>query len=113
MTEFGFSIQQDLMLDHDLLSPAYDALLEKVPGVALCLSCGTCTGSCISSETTGYGFRNLVVMLKNRQHILLEEALKNCQFCGKCFMVCPRGINTRKAILEMKNYFNRRGNDNN
>ena len=29
------------------------------------------------------------------------EELKGCQFCGKCTMVCPRGINTRHLILSI------------
>ena len=113
MTEFGFNIHDDLMIDHDKLSPAYDALLEKVPSIVVCLACGSCTGSCISSETSGLGFRNLLVLLKSGLYHQLTVALEKCQFCGKCSMVCPRGINTRKAILEMKRYFNSQGNDNN
>jgi len=105
MTEFGFDIHEDLMVDQDRSSPAYDFLLEKVPSVAVCLSCGSCTGSCISAEMTGFGFRNLLVLLKNNRYQRLSHALEYCQFCGKCTMVCPRGINTRKAILEMKKYF--------
>jgi len=41
----------------------------------------------------------------------LKKTLAYCQFCGKCSLVCPRGINTRKAILEMKKYFNLYSND--
>jgi heterodisulfide reductase subunit C len=113
MTEFGFDIHQDMMIDQDKSSPAYNAVLEKVPSLVACISCGSCTGSCISSEMTGYGFRNLIIHLKNGLYGTLASALEYCQFCGKCSMVCPRGINTRKAILEMKKYFNRQGNDNN
>ena len=27
--------------------------------------------------------------------------LKGCMLCGKCTMVCPRGINTRHLILSL------------
>ena len=27
--------------------------------------------------------------------------MKNCMLCGKCSMVCPRGINTRHLILSI------------
>jgi len=104
MTEFGFSIHEDLMIDQDIQSPIWDAVLEKVPSVSTCISCGTCTAACISSDHTGWGFRKLLVLLKNAKYKQLEKALEYCQFCGKCSMVCPRGINTRKAILEMKKY---------
>ena len=29
------------------------------------------------------------------------DLLKSCQLCGKCTMVCPRGINTRHLILSI------------
>ena len=104
MTEFGFNIHEDLMIDQDILSPIYEAVLEKVPSIYTCISCGTCSGTCISSDQTGYGFRKLIVLLRNSKYKQLEKALEYCQFCGKCSLVCPRGINTRKAILEMKKY---------
>jgi heterodisulfide reductase subunit C len=107
MTEFGFNIHEDLMIDYDRPSPAYEAVLEEVPSIAACLSCGSCTGSCISSDLTGLGFRNLMVYLRNGWYVRLASALEYCQFCGKCAMVCPREINTRKAILVMKKYFNK------
>jgi heterodisulfide reductase subunit C len=104
MTEFGFSIHEDLMIDQNKLSPIYEAVLEKVPSISTCISCGSCSGTCISSDQTGYGFRKLIVLLRNGKYKQLEKALEYCQFCGKCSLVCPRGINTRKAILEMKKY---------
>jgi heterodisulfide reductase subunit C len=104
MTEFGFSIHEDLMIDQDKPSPIYEAVLEKVPSMSTCLACGSCSGTCISSDQTGYGFRKLIVLLRNNMYKQLEKALEYCQFCGKCSVVCPRGINTRKAILEMKKY---------
>jgi Fe-S oxidoreductase len=27
--------------------------------------------------------------------------MSNCMLCGKCTMVCPRGINTRHLILSI------------
>jgi heterodisulfide reductase subunit C len=111
MTEFGFNIHKDLMIDHDRPSPVYEALLEKVPSISLCMSCGSCTGTCVSSYQSGAGFRILIMFLRNGMYDQLEKALAYCQFCGKCMLVCPRGINTRKAILEMKKYFLVKNND--
>ena len=111
MTEFGFNIHKDLMIDHDRPSPACEALLKKVPSISTCISCGSCAGSCVSSYQSGTGFRILIMLLRNGMHDKLEEALAYCQFCGKCTLVCPRGINTRKGILEMKKYFTIKNND--
>lgn len=104
MIKFGFSIHEDLMIDHDKPSPVYEAVLEKVPSVSTCISCGSCAGTCIASDQTGFGFRKMIVLLKHGKYKQLEKALEYCQFCGKCSLICPRGINTRKAILEMKKY---------
>ncbi len=111
MTEFGFSIHDDLMIDHDRPSPVYEIILEKEPSLSICISCGSCAGTCISSYQSGSGFRKLIMLLRNGMYDQLEKALEYCQFCGKCSLVCPRGINTRKAILEMKKYFKLKCND--
>jgi heterodisulfide reductase subunit C len=111
MTDFGFGIHEDLMVDHDSLSPAYEAVLEEVPSIVACMACGSCSGTCVSSFQSGTGFRKLIMLLKNGSYDRLQRALDYCQFCGKCSLVCPRGINTRKAILEMRKYFKNQGND--
>ncbi|MBL7111418.1 MAG: 4Fe-4S dicluster domain-containing protein [Bacteroidales bacterium] len=111
MTDFGFSIHEDLMIDHDRSSPIYKSIQDIVPSVSSCIACGSCTGTCISSDKTGTGFRKWLILLKNGQYKLLKAQLEYCQFCGKCSLVCPRGINTRKAILEMKKYFNNNYHD--
>jgi Fe-S oxidoreductase len=32
--------------------------------------------------------------------------LKSCMLCGKCHIVCPRGINTRHLILSICKIYN-------
>jgi Fe-S oxidoreductase len=32
--------------------------------------------------------------------------LKSCMLCGKCYIVCPRGINTRHLILSICKIYN-------
>lgn len=103
--EFGFNLHTDQLIDHDSAGKAYDEIVRKVPSLATCISCGSCMGSCMAAEKTGTGFRKLVTLLRNGAYDELCRALKYCQFCGKCWLVCPRGVNTRKAILEMKSYF--------
>lgn len=105
MPEFGFSLHKDQLIDYDSTGEAYRSILQTVPSVASCIACGACNGTCVSAEQTGIGFRKLLVYLRNDMKTELVRGLKYCQFCGKCWLVCPRGINTRKAILEMKKYF--------
>jgi succinate dehydrogenase/fumarate reductase-like Fe-S protein len=28
----------------------------------------------------------------------LREEVKRCMLCGKCLLVCPRGVNTRNVV---------------
>ena len=32
------------------------------------------------------------------------EELSKCMLCGKCRLVCPRGINTREIVLTIKKH---------
>ena len=111
MTSFGFGIQDDLMIDHDLLSSVHGKILQEVPSIAACISCGSCSGTCVSSFHSGAGFRKMVMLLKHGSYDQLKLALDYCQFCGKCSLVCPRGVNTRRAILEMRKQFNNQAHD--
>jgi len=105
MTDFGFKIHKDQLLDQDRTNHAYKEMIERVPSLSLCISCGSCTATCNSSEMTGMGFRKLHLYLRTGLYVNLKRGLKYCQYCGKCWLVCPRGVNTRKAIVEMKRIF--------
>lgn len=111
MTDFGFNIHKELLIDHDRPSPAYEELLKKVPSICICMACGSCSGTCAASSQSGSGFRKLIMLLRNGMYDQIVKALEYCQFCGKCSLVCPRGINTRKAIIEMRKYFKVQCND--
>ena len=43
--------------------------------------------------------RQLQRHLLRRKMQEVEQMLSHCMLCGKCTMVCPRGINTRRVIL--------------
>ena len=103
--DFGFDLHEDLLIDQDRVNGAYDALVSRVPSLASCMSCGSCAGTCVAASGTGTGFRRLVTLLRTGAEKELVKELRHCQLCGKCWLVCPRGVNTRKAILEMKIYF--------
>jgi succinate dehydrogenase/fumarate reductase-like Fe-S protein len=31
----------------------------------------------------------------------LKQEIRKCMFCGKCQLVCPRGVNLRNVILRI------------
>jgi heterodisulfide reductase subunit C len=105
MTDFGFGIHEYLMIDSDKTSDLYNLLLLNVPSVAACMSCGSCTGTCNAAVHSGYGFRKIVSCLQNNIYDKIRSSLEVCQFCSKCGLVCPRGVNTRKAMLVLKKNF--------
>jgi Fe-S oxidoreductase len=43
--------------------------------------------------------RKLLIGLQRGRSQEVEQMLSHCMLCGKCTMVCPRGINTRRVIL--------------
>jgi Fe-S oxidoreductase len=45
--------------------------------------------------------RKVLLGLQRGRMQEVEKMLSNCMLCGKCTMVCPRGINTRRLILNV------------
>jgi heterodisulfide reductase subunit C len=41
-------------------------------------------------------------MLRRGETVELESEIKKCMLCGKCQLVCPRGINLRNVIMLIK-----------
>lgn len=39
----------------------------------------------------------------------LSEQLDHCMLCGKCLLVCPRGVNIRALIMNMRKLVNCKG----
>ena len=74
-------------------------------------SCSTSTSTSTTSTSTSTptaftagafsptSLRSAILALQNGKPEQALESLKRCLLCGKCTMVCPRGINTRHLIL--------------
>ena len=97
--KFGFSIHADNQVN---LDKGDYSLLQKImaaePGFLNCISCGSCTASCTAASFTDFNFRVLCQNVRRGQNTNLMNELSKCMFCGKCRLICPRGINTRKII---------------
>ena len=46
--------------------------------------------------------------IKNANSEKALQMLESCQLCGKCSMVCPRGINTRHLILSITKVYSQK-----
>ena len=102
MVEWGYSINKDMQIDFDANSrKVNNILLEKEPSFALCFSCGTCTATCSTGNFTDFNIRKIFTLVKRGETNGLKEQVKECMFCGKCKLVCPRGVNTRNIIFQL------------
>ncbi|MBO4454997.1 MAG: 4Fe-4S dicluster domain-containing protein [Bacteroidales bacterium] len=62
-----------------------------------------------AQEKTHSGSKNEAEWAQEKAHSAelakIEKMLKGCMLCGKCSMVCPRGINTRHLILSLSRIY--------
>jgi Fe-S oxidoreductase len=42
------------------------------------------------------------LLLRRGETAELETEIQKCMLCGKCMLVCPRGINIRNVIMLIK-----------
>lgn len=102
MIDFGYSITKSnrLDLDHADTSLARRLVAEE-NSFATCIGCGTCTAGCSAGHFTQYNPRRIQLMILNGQTDTLSKDLKKCMLCGKCQMMCPRGISLRSLWTKL------------
>ena len=104
-TLWGYSISETRSIHYDNNDKTFaHYLAEKVPSSKLCIGCGSCTATCTAGNLTEFNIRKLQMLVKRGEN---QEALNNlskCMLCGKCLLVCPRGVDTRKMILTLIQY---------
>ncbi len=100
MKNFGYSIQQDNTIDMDANNRLiHEQLRLREPSVDLCIGCGSCTATCSSAQYTGFNIRLLHTLIRRGEFSGSEKEISKCMFCGKCQLVCPRGVNLRNLIM--------------
>ncbi len=103
MIDFGFSINTPRSIDYDALKRDKAAkVLEKVPSYSLCIGCGGCTSACTAGAFGDFNIRRCHIVLSRGKYDGLEEKMRSCMLCGKCTLVCPRGVNLRSLIINMR-----------
>ena len=102
MTDFGFKLSPSSAIDLDKADRSlYGRLAELEPDVRICMACGSCSASCTAAPFTGMSVRKVILALQRGKEKDAAAMLSGCMLCGKCTMVCPRGINTRHLILSL------------
>ncbi len=106
MVDFGFGLVPSSRIDLDLFDRSgFERLAAVEPDVRKCMACGSCTAVCTAAKFVPTSLRAAIEDLNNGQPEKALDMLKACQLCGKCLMVCPRGINTRHLILSISKVY--------
>lgn len=103
VTNFGYNISRPRIIDLDNndLRKSFDIIAE-MPELQSCIGCGSCTASCTAGNLTDFNFRKLHTSVRRGEYKGVYEEISKCMLCGKCRLVCPRGINTRGLVMLIK-----------
>ncbi len=101
--KWGYSTvtKRSIDLDSNNMTLA-NRLQEAEPSLISCIACGCCTATCTAGNLTDFNFRQLHTLVRRGEYDKAREESEKCMLCGKCFIICPRGINTRNVILTLR-----------
>lgn len=103
MVDFGYKINKARVIDYDKADLSlFNYVIEHEPSFKLCIGCGACSATCSAGSITNFNIRNLNNLLKRGETELIKNEINKCMFCGKCQLVCPRGVNNRNLIFTIK-----------
>jgi len=106
MVDFGYKITSGNRVDLDKSdNTAFRRLKELSPEFIKCIGCGSCTSSCSAGNFSDVSFRSAVLLMERGLNKHSLNIIKGCMHCGKCSVVCPRGINIRKTILSISDIY--------
>ena len=100
---FGYTINlpRAVDLDRNDFSVA-QRVLNRLPELESCIGCGGCTASCTAGALTQFNFRRVQTLVRRGEYGGAHREMNKCMLCGKCRLVCPRGINTRAVVMTIK-----------
>jgi heterodisulfide reductase subunit C len=100
MENFGFTISKGRQIDYESNDRRIaDYIFENEPSFRLCIECGGCAATCTTGHMTEFSLRELHILIKRGENDNVGQKLKKCMLCGKCSLVCPRGVNTRNIVV--------------
>lgn len=103
---FGFDISLGRQIDYESNDRNIaEYLFDKEPSMRRCIECGGCSATCTTAGFTAFSLRELMILIKRGETDEVHMNLKKCMLCGKCTLVCPRGVNTRNIIVLAKKAF--------
>ncbi|MGQ9620725.1 MAG: 4Fe-4S dicluster domain-containing protein [Bacteroidales bacterium] len=106
MNKFGYTLSEPRVINYDANNrQVADYIFNKEPSFRLCIECGACSATCTAGQYTSFSLRELNILIKRGENGILYEKINHCMLCGKCILVCPRGVNTRNVIFLAKEAF--------
>ncbi len=106
MEKFGFTILKERHINYDANDRSIAEYIDsREPSFRLCIECGGCAATCTTGNYTRFSLRELQIFLKRGENDLVRENIKKCMLCGKCILVCPRGVNTRNVVTLAREAF--------
>ncbi len=101
--DFGFSPIEARTIDFDKMDGRIlKYVLQYEPSLLVCLSCGGCTATCSAGNLTDFNIRRIQLMLRRGEVENLQTEINKCMLCGKCLLICPRGVNLRNVVMLIK-----------
>ena len=103
MNEWGFSVLKSCQIDleNNDFSIAQQILVLE-PSFRWCIGCGSCTATCTTAQFADFNPRKLFLLIQRGETKGIAAEIAKCMLCGKCQLVCPRDVNTRNIILNLK-----------
>jgi len=112
MDKFGFTISKGRQIDYDVNDRSVAEYIYKgEPSFRICIECGCCSATCTTGNFTRFSLRELQILLKRGENEMVRTQIKKCMLCGKCTLVCPRGVNTRNVIMLAREAFQKTTTD--
>ena len=108
MNRFGFRLSPSSTIDLDRIDRKFfDELCRIEPDALRCMACGSCSATCTASGYSGMSIRKMLLYLQRGKMEEIKGIMSACMLCGKCTMVCPRGINTRCLVLTVSRLYDK------
>jgi heterodisulfide reductase subunit C len=112
MDKFGYTISKPRVIDFDSNDRHIaEYILSRENSFSLCIECGCCAATCSTGRFTSFSLRELNILIKRGENDKPKDKIRQCMLCGKCTLVCPRGVNTRSVIFLAREAFGKLENN--
>ena len=106
MDFWGYNIPESRTIPYDTNDKTLmEFVYREAPSSKACIGCGGCTAGCTAGNLTDFNIRKLHTLIRRGEQQEARAQINKCMLCGKCTLICPRGVEIRKMLLTMLHYF--------